>query len=238
MRVTRTGNIQQLSFMPRIFPINCYLVEEDDYLTLVDTAMAFSKEGILETAKKTEKPIKHIILTHAHTDHVGGLDKLKKSLPEATVHLPKRELKLLHGDRTLKDEEENFPIKGGLPKRLRTKPDKLLYDGDRIGSLKALSVPGHTPGMMAFLDVRTNTLIAGDAFQTKGGLAVAGVVRRSFPFPAWATWNKRAACVSAERLIALKPSVLAVGHGPLLDEPLEEMKKALIEAHEALQNNE
>lgn len=69
----------------------------------------------------------------------------------------------------------------------------LLGDGDSVGSLKAISTPGHTPGHMAFLDERSGILIAGDAWQTRGGLAVSGVLKPWFPFPAMATWSKELA---------------------------------------------
>jgi glyoxylase-like metal-dependent hydrolase (beta-lactamase superfamily II) len=58
----------------------------------------------------------------------------------------------------------------------------------RLGSLRVIAAPGHTPDQIAFLDERDGTLIAGDAFQTAAGTAVAGVTRWLFPFPALATW--------------------------------------------------
>src|SRR5690606_31675869 len=62
---------------------------------------------------------------------------------------------------------------------------------------------------MAFLDTRTGALIAGDAFQTKGGIAVAGQLRPGFPFPALATWHQRTALESAKKLGKHRPSLLA-----------------------------
>src|SRR4029077_16220187 len=73
------------------------------------------------------------------------------------------------------------------------KPDRLLEPGDRVGSLEVIAAPGHTPGHIAFLDTRNRALIAGDALQTRGGLAVAGDTRPLFPFVALGTWDKTAA---------------------------------------------
>jgi len=227
MRITKVNHIYQLSFMPNFFPVNCYLVEEEDYLILVDTALSFHKNAILKAARDIGKPIRKVILTHAHDDHVGALDGIKEVLPDIEVAIPKRELKLLNGDVSLEDGEGDSPIKGGIPKNVKTKPDMLLQDGDRIDSLLAIHSPGHTPGMMAFLDVRDQGLIAGDAFQTKGGMAVSGDLRWSFPFPAMATWNKERAIESAEHLLNFRPSLLAVGHGNMIADPEMEMKRAL-----------
>src|SRR4029077_19009247 len=113
------------------------------------------------------------------------------------------------------------------------KPDRVFEPGDRIGSLEVVASPGHTPGHVAFLDVRERSLIAGDAFQTRGGMAVSGVLRPLFPFPALATWNKSAALASAVALRALEPSLLAVGHGDALRKPSTAMDRAIEAARRA-----
>jgi len=234
MKVTKHGFLHQLAFMPRFFPVNCYLVEEEGELTLIDAALPFSVKGILRTVERIGKPLTRIVLTHAHGDHVGALDGLKQALPQARVYISARDTKLLAGSKELEpDEPAGLPIKGDVPKAVRTRPDVLLQDGDRIGSLRAVAAPGHTPGSMAFLDERSGALIAGDAFQVRGGLAVSGLMKPWFPFPAMATWSKDAALASAERLCALCPSLLAVGHGRLLPEPLPGLERALAEARRA-----
>ncbi|GJM82733.1 hypothetical protein HMSSN139_52290 [Paenibacillus sp. HMSSN-139] len=97
---------------------------------------------------------------------------------------------------------------------MASRADVTFTDGERIGSLLAVAAPGHTPGSFALLDTRSGALIAGDAFQTRAGIAVSGTVRPLFPFPALATWHKETALASARKLAGLKPSLLAVGHGP------------------------
>ncbi|MEW9670100.1 MBL fold metallo-hydrolase [Ammoniphilus sp. 3BR4] len=234
MRIIREKTIFQLTFLPRFFPVNCYLVEEDDELTLIDAALPYSSKGILQAASKIGKPITRIFLTHAHEDHVGALDMLKEVLPNVPVHISSRDARLLAGDRTLDPDEPNSPIRGGVPKKLKTRADVLLHDGDRIGSLLAVDAPGHTPGSMAFLDMRNNALIAGDAFQTRGGIAVSGQLRPWFPFPAMATWNKQTALESAHKLRGYCPSLLAVGHGRMLNQPGASIDLAIREAEQNL----
>ncbi|KMM39378.1 MBL fold metallo-hydrolase [Guptibacillus hwajinpoensis] len=234
MRITHKQTVYQLSFMAKWFPVNCYFVEEENSLTLIDTALPFSKRAILETAKQIGKPIKRVVLTHVHSDHIGSLDGLKADLPEVEIFLPERELKLLHGDMTLEPGEGNLPVKGGVPRNSKTQPDTLLKEGDRIGSLVAIAAPGHTPGMMAFLDVRNNILLAGDAMQTRGGIAVAGDLRFRFPFPALATWDKERAIASVEKLLTYRPTIIGVGHGDFLYEPESKVKHAIVKAKKAI----
>jgi glyoxylase-like metal-dependent hydrolase (beta-lactamase superfamily II) len=230
MRVVREKEIYQLIFLPRFFPVNCYLVEEEGELTLIDAALPYSSKGILQAADRIGKPITRIILTHAHDDHVGSLDALKQTLIDVPVYISSRDARILDGDRTLDPGEPPTPIRGGVPKKLKTRADVLLKEGDQIGSLLAVSAPGHTPGSMAFLDTRTNALIAGDAFQTRGGMAVAGKLRPLFPFPAFGTWNKEVSLESARKLQEYHPSLLAVGHGRMLTEPGTAIRRAIAEA--------
>lgn len=227
MKITKCDCLYQITFVPRIFPVNCYLIEEDDNLTLIDTALPYSAKTILKTAEIIGKPIKRILLTHAHEDHVGSLDAIKRTNPEVEVYISERDNLIMNGDYTLSADEDQAPIKGGIPKRIKTKADVTLKEGDHIGSLQAIETPGHTPGSMSYLDKRTGALIAGDAFQTHGGIAVAGDVKKLFPFPGWATWSKPTALESAKKLVIYNPELLAPGHGGILRNPVQAMKRAI-----------
>lgn len=232
MRVIKEGYLYQLTFMPRFFPVNCYFIEEEDGLTLIDAALPYSAKPILQAAEKIGKQIKRIVLTHAHGDHVGALDELKAKL-DVPVYISDRDSRLLADDTTLDSTEPQTPIRGGVPKNIKTRPDVLLKEGDQIGSLEVISSPGHTPGSISLLDKRSNIMIAGDAFQTRGGTAVSGVTIPWFPFPAMATWNKETALQSARKISELNPTLLAVGHGELLRNPAGSIEKAIQKAEAA-----
>lgn len=230
MRATVYGEGgMQLTRYPRVFPVNVYLVREDDGFTLVDTGLAGSAGAILEAARGHGGEVRRVALTHAHGDHVGSLDALREALPGLEVMISARDARFLRGDRSLDPDEPPDRLRGGYPV-CATRPTRELADGERVGSLAVVASPGHTPGHVAFFDLRDGTLIAGDAFQTRAGIAVSGVVRLLFPFPALATWHKPAALESARKLRALAPSRLAVGHGPLLEDPLSEMDRAIEDA--------
>lgn len=234
MQINQEKHVYQLAFLPRFFPVNCYIVEEKESLTLIDTALPYSVKGILRAASTIGKPITRIVLTHGHDDHVGSLDALKQALPDVPVLISKRDSRLLSGDRSLDPDEPDTPVRGGLAKKLKTRADNFIEEGDSIGSLKVIASPGHTPGHMAFLDTRTNALIAGDAFQTRAGIAVSGQLRITFPFPAMATWHKEIALESARKLKELRPSLLAVGHGKMLVQPEAAINQAIAEAEQKL----
>lgn len=230
MRFIRKNTVYQLTFLPRFFPVNCYLIEEDEELTLIDAALPYSAKGILKAAEDIGKPITRILLTHAHEDHVGALDALKQNLPNVSVYVSERDNRLMSGDRSLDPNEPNTPIRGGVLKKLQTRADVLLKEGDRIGSLIAIATPGHTPGSMSFLDTRNDACIVGDAFQTIGGIAVSGYFQPLFPFPAMATWNKEVALKSAYKIREYRPSLLGAGHGNMLEQPGTAIDRAIANA--------
>ena len=216
-----------------VIPVNAYLVREDDGLTLVDTGLGGNARAVMGAARAAGLEIRRVALTHAHGDHTGSLDALRDALPDAEVLVSARDARFLAGDRSLDPTEPRTPPRGDLKPR-RTRPTRLLRPGDRVGSLEAVAAPGHTPGQLAFLDTRDGALIAGDAFSNVGGLAVSGVPRLLFPFPALATWHRPTALESARRLRALGPTRLAVGHGAAIDDPLAAMDRAIEEAERAL----
>ncbi len=205
---------------------NCFLVREDDGFTLIDTAMPNCSQAILETAQRQGLEIKRVLLTHAHTDHVGSLDELSAQLPSAEFLFSARTEQFLRGDITLAAGEPDSKIRGGFVKR-STQATRHIEADEMIGSLKVIPAPGHAPDHLAYLDTRDGTLFGGDSFQTQGGIAVAGTLKLLFPFPAFATWHKPTALQTAKRLRSIEPSRLAVGHGPVLDKPLAVMDQAI-----------
>lgn len=235
MRMTKKGPVYQLTFMPRFFPVNCYVVDEENELTLVDAALGLNAKQILLSIKVMKKPLTQIVITHAHSDHIGALDAIKREWPDAIVSISARDARLLAGDTSLLPGEPDSPIKGGVPKNVKTQPDRLLEEGDRVGSLKVINTPGHTPGSISLVDTRNHFLLAGDAFQTRGGIAVSGTLKASFPFPAFATWNKRVALESGKKIRQLDPQLLAVGHGKMITKPLDAIDLAISESEKNLQ---
>lgn len=233
MRVRPCGeHAFQLTKFGAVFPMNCYLVLEDDGATLVDSTMRSPAADVARLCAERGVALKRIALTHAHGDHVGGVRGVLDAFAGLEVSIGERDAKLLGGDKAPEPGEPQKPAAGYFV-GVDWKPDRLLQPGDRVGSLEAVAAPGHTPGHIAFVDVRDRTLLAGDAYQTRGGIAVSGVLRPLFPFPALATWDKPSALVSARALLELGPARLAVGHGDVLEEPAAAMRDAIATAERA-----
>ncbi len=212
-----TDNLIQLT---RWHLVNAFLVREDDGFTLVDTTLGRNPDGLIDAARRAGAPIRRIALTHGHSDHVGLLDALRDRLgSEVEVLMPELDEQILAGE-----VEGKFP--GGWP-TVRTRADRRLVHGDRVGSLEVVATPGHTPGHVAFLDTRDRALIAGDTFTSYGRLMPSDRLRFPFPLAASATWKGDEVLASARTVRALAPSVMVVGHGPVVRDPLPRIDKAL-----------
>jgi glyoxylase-like metal-dependent hydrolase (beta-lactamase superfamily II) len=194
-----TPNITQLTLWRMV---NAFLVVEDDGVTLIDTTMKQGTNGIVAAAGGR---LTRIALTHNHSDHIGGLDTLKARLGDSVEVL--------------------WPESEAV--KTQTQPDTLLKEGDRIGSLEVVASPGHSPGHIAFLDVRDKTLFAGDVFSTAGGLRVTNGVNPLFPLVGMATEDRDLDLESARKLRTLDAALLTVGHGTSVRDPGAAMDKAI-----------
>ena len=209
----------------RLGIVNCFLVREDDGLTLIDTMLKGSEKKILSAAQEAGAPIVRIVLTHYHDDHSGSLDALVEALPDAEVMWPVRETPFMRGEARLEPGEPEGKVRPIKPRSAQAARE--LTGGDRIGSLEAVASPGHSPGHLAFLDTRDRTLIAGDVYSTLGGVATTTKPYWRFPLPGFITWNGDLELESAKALRALEPARLAVGHGKTVDDPIAAMDAAI-----------
>ena len=214
--------------------VNSYLVRESDGFSLIDTALSSGgAKDIIEIASGLGGKIRRIFLTHAHGDHVGGVDALIAALGAGNVELISnaRSLPLLQQPpvKTLESGEAAGKIKGSLP-GIKSKPTKLVSEGELAGAFRCIETPGHIPGHLAFLDERDGTLYAGDALVGFGNLTVSGYAPWYFPLPNFATWNKVVALGSVEKLVSYPIERFACGHGPVKEDGRRKLRETIAKA--------
>jgi glyoxylase-like metal-dependent hydrolase (beta-lactamase superfamily II) len=168
----------------------------------------------LRRAGRSADDVEHILITHYHPDHLGGLAELLKHVP-AHVGVHAAEAPAVCGDAPM-PAPLRYPR---LAERLapimrfvrRCPVDTILDDGDELpvlGGLRVVHTPGHTPGHIALHLPRQGLVIAGDALQRRG--------TRLAPPARFVTADWAMALRSVQRLAALDFDVLALSHFPPL----------------------
>lgn len=146
--------------------------------------------------------IRGVLLTHAHTDHIYGINKLLETFPDALIYTnaegamglqnPKWNFSRYH------DDIEDFIISSPQNVRVIEKEGTLQIDDDL--TVEVLFTPGHEPSCLSFLI--GNNLFTGDAYIP--GIKTVVTFPRS---------NKQLAIASEQRLKALEATGIKIMPG-------------------------
>jgi glyoxylase-like metal-dependent hydrolase (beta-lactamase superfamily II) len=206
-------------------------VRETDGFTLIDTSLAGAAPEILAAAQSLGAPIRRIVLTHAHVDHVGSADALVANLPDVMLVASERSLPLLYRpiDKSLRVGEPRNSFNGGLP-GIASEVTHTVDDDALFGSLRCIATPGHLPGHFSFLDERDGTLFAGDAVVGVGRLSVTGWTPWYFPLPGFVMWSRPLAIASVRKLLDYPIERFACGHGPVRPGGIRALRHAMVVA--------
>ncbi len=137
---------------------NCYLAICKETMETAVIDPSWNGVGIAQIARERGATITHILLTHSHFDHVGGLAELKEET-NAPIYIHPEAVAML-AQATDAAARFNIPLPTPPP------ADKMLAEGDIIpvGNLKleVLFTPGHAPGHVSFYIQEENVLFDGD----------------------------------------------------------------------------
>ncbi len=179
---------------------NVYLLVSGNEALLIDTPGG--AEVIVDDLERDKLTLKGVVLTHAHFDHIIGMDALLARLP----YLP--EIYLNPIDQTLWDEHGLAPA-FGLALRIEARISYTLHDGEVLTFdghvLKVLHTPGHTPGHISLYAPEIKSVFCGDT------LFYRGIGRSDLPYG-----NEEELFKSIrEKLFALPDDTIVYsGHGP------------------------
>jgi glyoxylase-like metal-dependent hydrolase (beta-lactamase superfamily II) len=178
-----------------------YLVDASSELVLVDTGVGYSASRIEDNIRSLGfEPARvwHIIATHCHIDHIGGLFAWKERYGSKII---------AHELDRAGIEGENNALTAASMYGVDYKPVKVdtLLTGEAqdltLGDMKFhfLHTPGHTPGSICvYIDTRDGRVLFGQDIHG--------------PFsPDWGS-NLQMWRASMQKLLALRADVLCEGH--------------------------
>ncbi|GGD76451.1 MBL fold metallo-hydrolase [Paenibacillus nasutitermitis] len=197
-----------------VIPVRVWVVVEDDGVVLVDAGIGSMTKGILTFIDKLSAgPLKAIILTHGHSDHVGAVNKIigERSVPVYAhpVEIPYMEGMLAYPRRKKAAASLEARIAVPLPE------DAEGTGLAAFGSLKPYLTPGHSPGHVVYYHERDRVLLAGDLFTAKRG--------KLRPPMKMFTADMKEAIASSAIVSKLKPLHLEICHGSPVLEPALQM---------------
>lgn len=158
--------------------LNMYLIIHDGALTLVDCALGKSDIDHVASALASKgwslADIRHVLITHAHTDHIGGLANLQqRANPHTMAH--RLDAPIIRGEQkvSIADPRELsglnrllFPILSNPPLVTPARVDRELEDGQLLDEvlpqLRVIHLPGHSHGQVGFWHEGGRWLIGGD----------------------------------------------------------------------------
>ena len=214
-RTMQFGNIRYFCASVANSPMTCYVLRGRDGDMLIDTGMPFIYKRLSEYIADLD--IRYIFLTHAHVDHDGSAERLRRETG-AEIILCERDRELIghYGRQPVKAALRRYRLRNiqqnvcGRMKLFSTRPyvpDILVGSGDRhilreLGfDAETVPLPGHTLGSVGVLS--DGVLYCGDAFTAMWGKP--DITPHATSLTAMAR--------SLERMLEISPEWLATGHG-------------------------
>ena len=136
---------------------NCYFVYREGEQDVLFFDPADRGDYIYETLQSKGFKVAGILLTHAHFDHIWGVQRLQE-LSSAPLYAYEGEKRLC--------EDATLNVSGQVGRPCTIQPDRYCKDGEEITlagmTCKLIATPGHTEGSCCYYFEDAGILISGD----------------------------------------------------------------------------
>ncbi|RKD71120.1 glyoxylase-like metal-dependent hydrolase (beta-lactamase superfamily II) [Sinobaca qinghaiensis] len=195
--------------------MSAWVIQEGDYSIIIDTGLSFMGSHLLSFAEE-KAPLQMILLTHGHSDHVGGLSSIlrKRKVP---VYAHPNEIKYIEGKEPYPKRKK--PERGITPGIVKPLPEDENHNLHTMMNLVPYPTPGHSPGHTAYFHKEDNVLISGDMFTSKRG-------KLTPPMKAF-TADAQEAVESSRLIEELNPDLISICHGNDIEHPQNQLQDYL-----------
>lgn len=139
---------------------NTYILYNEETMEGLVVDPSFSPEQYIKAIEEKKIHLTSIFLTHAHVDHMAGMNELRKAFPEARMYMDKRDRPFL------RDPEKNLSYMFPTP-TLVDDADVWVKDGDEIETsgytFQVIDTADHTPGGISFYLKKEGIVFTGDS---------------------------------------------------------------------------
>jgi glyoxylase-like metal-dependent hydrolase (beta-lactamase superfamily II) len=200
-----------------VIPIHVWVVVDEDGVTLVDAGIPLMAKGILKFIDQLHAgPLKRIVLTHGHGDHVGAIKRILEAT-QVPVFAHSIEIPYIEGELPYpRRKKATITVAKQLTQVLHENEQGMLQS---VGGLTPYLAPGHSPGHVVYYHEQDQVLLAGDLFTAK-----KGKLRKPM---AMFTGDMAEAIRSSAIVRQLKPHRLEVCHGTSVLHPAEQLEAYL-----------
>lgn len=150
------------------FMTNTYLCHDDGEAVIVDASCETEAEQakILEVVEAHDLTVKHLLLTHAHVDHIFGCRFFEEHF-DMTFKAHEAALRFIE---QADEQAAAFGVQVDSP----SVPTTTLAEGDTVSfgnvTLEVLHTPGHSPDSISFVHADSDQALTGDVlFQNSIG---------------------------------------------------------------------
>lgn len=141
---------------------NCYLCFNERHALIIDPGG--DSEEVIQVLEEMKVTPQAILLTHAHFDHIGGVDQLKFHY-EIPVYLHQAEWEWMTNPEL--NGSAFFPV----AEITAESPDHALTEGSLVigdFQFEVKQTPGHSPGSVSFIDHHHQRIFSGDLLFYQG----------------------------------------------------------------------
>lgn len=217
-----SSHIEKFEFDIGIFIVSIWVVEKDNNYFLIDSGLAKILPRMAEFVIRNfydKERISGVFLTHGHSDHIGGIQRLKTLLPDLSIVINSKEIPFVSGEKPYPGREKLEPI---TFKRKDFIVLETLEANELLekSGLTAIYSPGHSPGHTCYYHADDNLLIGGDLLTTnRAGELCAPMKEYTADMP-------KALETAHSVLKEYRQAILSVAHGGEVKNAFQEMEKS------------